>query len=112
MSLFKTKDYSKPELFKTVHGSGKKESEENIIKNTRNLFKLKIENKKIKDRIIRDIWALSKQENDYCKPKRVSNFWNNSYFKYESSGNKNKNLSLKGYLDKIKAYFRDIIIIL
>ena len=112
MSLFKIKDYSKPELFKTVRGSGKKEPEENIIKNTRNLFKPKKENKKIKDRIFRDIRALSKQENDYCKPKRVSNFWNNSYFKYESSGNKNKNLSLKGYLDKIKAYFRDIIIIL
>ena len=61
MSLFKIKDYSKPELFKTVRGSGKKEPEENIIKNTRNLFKLKKENKKIKDRIFRDIRALSKQ---------------------------------------------------
>ena len=39
MSLFKTKDYSKP--VKTVNGRGKKESEENIIKSIRNLFKPK-----------------------------------------------------------------------
>ena len=35
MSLFKTKDYSKPEIVKTVHGGGKKKSEENIIKSIR-----------------------------------------------------------------------------
>ena len=29
---------------------------------------------------------------------------------YESSGDRNKNLSVKEYLDKIKPYFRDIII--
>ena len=41
MSLFKTKDYSKPEPVKTVYGGGKKRSEENIIKSIRNLVKLK-----------------------------------------------------------------------
>ena len=49
MSLFKTKDYSKP--VKTVNGRGKKESEENIIKNIRNLFKPK-KRKKLKIEII------------------------------------------------------------
>ena len=41
MSLFKTKDYSKPKRAKTVYGGGKKQSEEKIIKHIRNLFKLK-----------------------------------------------------------------------
>ena len=49
MSLFKTKDYSKPKRVKTVYGGGKKQSEENIIKSIRNLFKLKKENEAIKD---------------------------------------------------------------
>ena len=40
MSLFKIKDYIKSERVKTVYGGGKKQSEENIIKSIRNLFKL------------------------------------------------------------------------
>ena len=32
MSLFKTKDYSKPKRVKIVHGGGKKQLEENILK--------------------------------------------------------------------------------
>ena len=46
MSLFKTKDYSKPEPVKAVYGGGKKQSEENITKSIRNLFKLNKEKKK------------------------------------------------------------------
>ena len=70
MSLFKTKDYSKPERVKTMDGGGKKKSKENIIKSIRNLFKLKKENETIKDRIIRDITTLFQQEEkDYYKPK-------------------------------------------
>ena len=70
----KTKDYNKPELVKTVYGNGKKESEENIIKSIRNLSKLKKEKEEIKDRIIRDIKALFKKEDDYYKPTRVGSF--------------------------------------
>ena len=40
----------------------------------------------------------------------VSNFWNNNYIKYESNGNKNRNLSLDKYLNKIEPYLRKIII--
>ena len=47
MSLFKTKDYSKPKHVRTVCGGGKKQSEENIIKSIRNYFKLKKENEAI-----------------------------------------------------------------
>ena len=78
MSFFKTKDYSKPEPVKTVYVGGKKQSEENVVKRIRNLFKLKKENEAIKDRIIRDIRALFEpEEKDYYKPIRVGNFWNN-----------------------------------
>ena len=41
MSLFTSKQYSKLQYVKTVYGGGKKQSEENIIQNIRNLFKLK-----------------------------------------------------------------------
>ena len=113
LNLSKTKDYSKPELAKFVCGSGKKQSEENIIKTIRNLFKLKKENKATKNRIIRVIRALSeKEEKDYYKPIRVGDVWNKNYIEYESSGDINKKLSMKEYLDKIKPYLRDIIIIL
>ena len=42
--------------------------------------------------------------------KKQTNNWNNNYIKYEISGDRNKNLSVKEYLDKIKPYLRDMII--
>ena len=98
MSIFKTKDYSKPEPVKTVYVGGKKQLEENIIKSIRNLFKLKKENEAIKNKINRDIRTLVKQEGDYYKPIRVGNFWNNNYIEYESSGDRNKKLSVKEHV--------------
>ena len=63
MSLFKanaTKDYSKPTHVKNVYSGRKttrklkiKKSEDSIIKNARNLFKLKKETEPIKDMIVR-----------------------------------------------------------
>ena len=81
-----------------------------MIKSIRNLFKLGKENEMIKDRIIRDIRILVEQEDDYFKPKRVGNFWNNNYIEYESKSGRNKNILVKEYLNKIKPYLRDIII--
>ena len=46
---------------------------------------------------------------DY-KAERISNFWNNNYIEYESDGDKNRNLSLDEYLNKIEAYLRNMII--
>ena len=65
MSLFKIKDFCKPEPVKIVYGNGNKQLEENIFKSIRNLFKLKKKNEAIKDRIIRDIRTLFEQEEDY-----------------------------------------------
>ena len=115
INILKTKDYSKPKRVKTEYGGGRKssklkiqkQSEENMIKSIKKLFKLKKENEAIKDGIIRYISTLFKQEDDYYKPIRVGNFRNNSYIKYESS--RNKNLSAKEYSDKINPYLRDII---
>ena len=65
----------------------------------------------IRDRTIRDIRTLFEEDDDeYDKPKRVSNFWNNNYIEYESNGDRNKNLSLEEYLNKSKPYLRDVII--
>ena len=58
-----------------------------------------------------DTRNLLKLENeDYYKPIRVSNFYSNNYIKHESNGNRNKNLSSKEYLNKLKSYLKDIII--
>ena len=50
------------------------------------------------------------EEEVYYRPKRESTFSNNNYIEYKSNGERNKNLSLKEYLDKIKPYLRDLII--
>ena len=63
--------------------------------------------REVNNRIIRDIRALFEQEEKvYYKPKRVSNLWNNNYIEYESNDDKNRNLSLDKYLDKIEPYLR------
>ena len=61
-------------LKQTAYRTGKKESEENIIENFRNLFIIKKENKEIKDIIITDIRALFEQGDNYCKPERINHF--------------------------------------
>ena len=110
MNLFKTTNYSKPERVKTVYGRGKKKFEEKLMKSIRNLFKLKKENEAIKYIIIRDIENLFKEGDDYYKQTRVGNFWNKNYIKCTSSGDRNKNISVREYLDKIKPYLKNIII--
>ena len=76
--------------------------EDNIIKNTRNLFSLKTENEAIKDRIIRDIKNLQNKKKDYYKPV----IYSYNYIDYESNGNRNKTKSVKEQLDEIKLYLK------
>ena len=71
----------------------RKQIDGSATKNIANLFRPKTENKTIKDKIIRDIKLLFRQEDDYYKPVREGNFWNNNYIEYESNGDKNKNNS-------------------
>ena len=73
-----------------MHGSGKKlmklkiekQSEDSILKNVRNFFRLKKENKVIKYRVIRDITNLFKQKRRSLQTK-VGNFHSNNYIEYE-----------------------------
>ena len=60
--------------------------------------------------MIRYIRTLFEQEEDNYVPKRVSSSWNNYYIEYESNGDKNSNLSIDEYLNKIEPYLRDVII--
>ena len=95
--------------------------EENIIKDIRNLFKLKKElnytaikdirtgfrlekeNKAVIGRILTDTKNLSEyEEEENYKPVRVRHFWSNNYIEYKSNGERNKTLSVEEYLDKIR----------
>ena len=57
--------------------------------------------------MIRDIQTFE-EEDSYYKPIKVGNFWKNYYIEYESNSDKNKSLSVKEYLIKIKLYLEDI----
>ena len=78
-------------------------------KEERNQKKRKKNGRSIKDKIIKDIRALLEEE-DHYQPERVSRFWNNNYIVYESNGDKNSNLLLEEYFNKIKLYLKNIII--
>ena len=64
----------------------------------RNPIKKKKENK-----ANRDISTLFEKQDDYYKPKRVDNYWNNNYIEYESNGDKNKYLSIEKCLNEINS---------
>ena len=60
----------------------KKEQNCTAVKDIRNLFRQEKETKAIKDRILRYIknfFEREKEEENYYKPVRVSNFWSNNY---------------------------------
>ena len=72
----------------------RKEIDNSGTKNIRNLFILKNENEEIKDKISRHIRTFFEEEDDYYKPINLGNFWNDNYIEYESNGDKNKNPSI------------------
>ena len=57
---------------------------------------------------IRNLFENEEEEN-YCKPVKVSNFWSNNYIEYEGNDDRNKTLSVEKYLNEIRAYLKDII---
>ena len=54
----------------------------------------KKENVTIKEKTLRDIKTLVK-EDDYLKSIKVGYFWNNNYIEHKSDGDRNKNLSIR-----------------
>ena len=59
---------------------------------------MKKEDEATKDRIIRIIFDLEKE--DYYKPVKLGNFWSKSYIEYEIDGDRNK----------IQSYLKNILI--
>ena len=86
-------------------------AEDNIIKDIRNLFKLrKKKDNDIKDKIIRDIrFLLETEEGDYYEPIRTCNAFDDNFIEHESKGDKNKIVSIEEYLNGIKRYLSKMI---
>ena len=93
--------------------------EENLMKDIRNLFRLRKEllykatrnlsrqekeTKAINDRILREIENLfeHEEEESYYKQVRVSNFSSNNYIDYENRSDRNKALPVEECLNKIR----------
>ena len=84
--------------------------EDNIIKDTRNLFRLKKEKENnIKDKIIRNIRTLFESDEEDCyEPRRICNAFRCNYIEYESNGDQNKTLSIEDH-DEIRPYLNNMI---
>ena len=83
----------------------------NLIKDIRNLFRLKKYIKGMKDVVLRynkNLFNYEKEEENYYKKVRVNNFWGNNYVEYKSNGDKNKILSAEEYLNKIRPYLKRV----
>ena len=58
---------------------------------------------------MRDVQKLyDKIDEDYYKPVKTKGAFNDNYMEYESTGEKDKNLSFEEYFDMIRPYLRDI----
>ena len=67
-----------------------------VTQDIKNFFRLKKENKTIRDWIIRDIKNLFGQEKEhYYKSVRVGSFWSRNSIEHESNGGKYKTLSIE-----------------
>ena len=62
-----------------------------------------------KGKILRDLDSFFDPEKYHYEPKKTVSAFNNNYIDYESMGDKDKNLSIKEYLDMIRPYLSDII---
>ena len=54
---------------------------------------------------------MEQEKEDYYKQIRLGDFWNNNYIEYENNGDRNKTLSIEEYLNKIRLYLKDEIMI-
>ena len=75
----------------------KKELNYTAIKDKKNLVRREQETKEINCRILRDVKNLfehEEEEEKYYKPVRVNTFWCNNYIEYKSNSDLNKTLSV------------------
>ena len=100
------KDLSKPK---------RKKIRKVLIELEESLFKLKkyYDHDDIKYKAIRDAGTLFNQSNDkgYYKPIKTTSVFDNknNYIEYKSKGDKDKILSVKKYLNKIRPYLSDML---
>ena len=81
----------------------KKELNCTTIKDPRNLFRLEKETKSIKDRTLRDTKNLFEHEEvNFYEPVKVNYFQSNNYVEYESNSDRIKTLSVEEYLNEIR----------
>ena len=107
--------YKKEAVYNFLKGKGGLTDKEKIVlKNTGNYLK-KLNNdlkklNKYQDNITYDLDYLFNEE-DYYKPTEVKSAFDGSYILHESRGDKDAELALYEYFDKIKPYLKDMIII-
>ena len=92
----------------------RKEQNNAAIEDIRNLIRLNKWVKGIKDIVLRNIKNLfenEKEEENYYKPVRVNknNFQTNNYIEDKSNGDKNKLLLVEEYFNEIRPCLKDII---
>ena len=75
----------------------------------KNIFRLKENNKVIKEQQLEIPKILLRTKKKKIKTVKVNNYQSNSYIEYESKGDKNKTLSVEKHLNKIRPYLKDII---
>ena len=75
----------------------KTETIDTTVKDIENLFRLKKQNTAIKDVSFRNIRNIveNEEEENYYKPVKVSNFWSNNYLEKKRCGDINKTLLVK-----------------
>ena len=89
-----------------------KETEKNLLELEKSLYNLKkhCDHDDTEYQVIRDIKNLfGEVDEDYYKPIKIKSASNGNYIKYESKGDKDKNLLPKEYLDIIRSYLSDMI---
>ena len=89
-----------------------KETEKNLLELEKSLYNLKkhCDDDDTEYQVIRDIKNLfGEVDEDYYKPIKIKSASNGNYIKYESKGDKDKNLLPKEYLDMIRQYLSDMI---
>ena len=105
-SLFKSKrNKSKKILYRP---SKKRDFKSRIKQVIKILYDLKIKNDR-KTEEIKNILYDPKKEEDYYRPIKINNAFNDDYIEYKSNGDKDKILSVKEYLNVIRQYLNDII---
>ena len=90
----------------------KQEQNDTAIKGKRNLFRLNTKITGIGEIILRNtknLFEYEKEKENYYKPTGVNNFWSSNYIEYKSNSDENRILSVGENLDKIRQYSRGII---